>query len=64
MARKPTLGKGSALLLRVYTDVFALSSGRTQELVAFSSFTSPVSRGFEGRIVRQVGARLSSRPTA
>lgn len=64
MARKPALGKGSALLLRVYTDVFALSSGRTQELVAFSSFTSPVSHGFEGRIVRQVGTRLSGRPTA
>ena len=64
MARGPALGKGPALLLRTYTDVFALSSGRTQELVAFSSFTAPLSHGFEGRIVRQVGERLRSRPTA
>ncbi len=64
MARKPTLGKGPALLVRVYTDVFALSSGRTQELVAFSSFTSPLSHGFEARIVRQVGERLASRRAA
>ncbi len=64
MARKPTLGKGPALLVRVYTDVFALSSGRTQELMAFSSFTSPLSHGFEARIVRQVGERLASRGAA
>jgi hypothetical protein len=63
-AHRPTLGKGPALLVRVYTDVFALSSGRTQELVAFSSLTGPLSHGFEGRIVRQVGERLTSRPTA
>jgi hypothetical protein len=64
MLRQATLGKGPALQLRVYTDVFALSSGKTQELVAFSSFTSPLSHGFEARIVRQVGGRLTGRATA
>jgi hypothetical protein len=64
MARRPALGQGPALLVRVYTDVFALSSGRTQELVAFSSFTSPLSHAFEARIVRQVSLRLASRRTA
>jgi hypothetical protein len=64
MPRRPVLGKGPALVLRVYTDVFALSSGDTQELVAFSSYTSPLSHGFEARIVGQVGGRLSGRPTA
>jgi hypothetical protein len=64
LARKPAVGRGSALLVRVYTDVFELSNGKTQELVAFSAFTSPLSHGFESRIVRQVGERLSAGQTA
>lgn len=56
--RTPVLGKGPNLVLRVYTDVFVLSNGRTQELVAFSALTSPVNHGFEARIARMIGLRL------
>jgi hypothetical protein len=63
VTRAPSIGKGK-LVLRAYTDLFALSSGTTQELVAFSAFTSPLSRAFEDRIVRQVGERLATRRAA
>ena len=58
------MGKGPDLLIRLYTDVFELSNGTTQELVAFSAFTSPLSHKFEARIVRRVGERLSAGRTA
>jgi hypothetical protein len=58
MSERPMLGKGPSLLVRTYTDVFVLSNGRTQELVAFSALAAPLGRGFETRIVRRVGERL------
>jgi hypothetical protein len=64
VSRAPTVGNGPKLVLHLYTDLFALSSGTTQELVAFSAFTSPLSRTFEDRIVRQVGERLAARRAA
>lgn len=64
LARQPAVGSGPALLVRVYTDVFELSNDATQELMAFSAFTSPLSHGFEARIVRQVGERLGAGQTA
>jgi hypothetical protein len=58
ISQRPLLGKGPSLLVRTYTDVFALSNGRTQELVAFSSLAAPLSRTFETRIVRGTAERL------
>jgi hypothetical protein len=58
ISQRPLLGKGPSLLVRTYTDVFVLSNGRTQELVAFSSLTAPLSREFEARTVGRVGERL------
>src|SRR5262245_25777576 len=63
-SQPPLLGKGAKLVVRIYTDVFVLSSGTTQELVAFSGLASPVSRSFEARIVRGVGERLLERQMA
>jgi hypothetical protein len=63
-SQRPLLGKGPSLLVRTYTDVFVLSNGRTQELVAFSSLTSPLSREFEARTVRRVGERMFGAPRA
>jgi hypothetical protein len=61
ISQRPLLGKGPSLLVRTYTDVFVLSTGRTQELVAFSSLAAPLGREFEARIVRGVGERLFGR---
>jgi hypothetical protein len=58
ISQRPLLGKGPSLVVRTYTDVFVLSDGPTQELVAFSSLTAPLSRKFEARIVERVGERL------
>ena len=63
-SERPLIGKGQSLLVRTYTDVFVLSGGRTQELVAFSSLARPLSRAFEARIARRVGARLFGGQTA
>jgi len=63
-SRPPLLGRGTRLVLRIYTDVFVLSNARTQELMAFSALTSPLSHEFEARIVRGVGEKLLGARTA
>jgi hypothetical protein len=63
LTRKPALGQGAPLKVRVYNDLLLISNGKTQEYIAFSALGAPLSASFEHRVAHLLAER-SNGPVA
>jgi hypothetical protein len=56
LTRPPAIGRSAPLTVRVYSDLLLISTGRTQQFVAFSGLGAPLSRAFVDRVARMLAA--------
>ena len=60
MTRGPAIGRSSALVLPVYTDIALIERGRAEEVVVFGSLADTPNRSLEEHVLRLLSGRLRS----